>query len=226
MRLLLQFQKGEAVRHLGHLDLQRAMQRALRRSGLPVRYSQGFHPHMLTAFASALSMGVSSEAEIVDVTLESPVTAEEGLQRMQGVLPDALAVRGVRLVEDMHPGLMGRLKQASYDAWLSGADLVAWKGAIDSFLAENEVLALRKSKSGEKLVNIRPMAHAIIAEPDQDRVKLRLRLSLEEVATLKPELLIHTLAQRAQLPVPDIRLHRTGLFGFGADGNPVPLMDL
>ena len=53
--MLLQFQKGDIVRHLGLLDLQRTMQRALRRSGLPVAYSKGFNPHIVMAFASALS---------------------------------------------------------------------------------------------------------------------------------------------------------------------------
>ena len=53
--MLMQFMKGDIVRHLGLLDLQRTMQRALRRSGLPVAYSKGFNPHIVMSFASALS---------------------------------------------------------------------------------------------------------------------------------------------------------------------------
>lgn len=51
------FEKGERLRHIGHLDIQRAVQRALRRSMLPVAYSNGFNPHILLTFASALSTG-------------------------------------------------------------------------------------------------------------------------------------------------------------------------
>ena len=54
--MFLQFQKAQSVRHLGLLDLQRTMQRALRRSGLPIAYSKGFSPHVVMSFASALSV--------------------------------------------------------------------------------------------------------------------------------------------------------------------------
>ena len=67
--MLLEFRKGDIVRHLGLLDLQRTMQRALRRSGLPVAYSKGFNPHMVMAFASALSSGIPGDAELLDVSL-------------------------------------------------------------------------------------------------------------------------------------------------------------
>ena len=53
------FEKSPRLRHIGHLDIQRAVQRALRRSGLPVSYSKGFNPHILLTFASALSTGYS-----------------------------------------------------------------------------------------------------------------------------------------------------------------------
>ena len=57
MRVAIGFEKREPVRFVSHLDLQRALQRALRRSGLPLAYSQGFHPHPLVSLASALAVG-------------------------------------------------------------------------------------------------------------------------------------------------------------------------
>jgi radical SAM-linked protein len=222
--MLLLFQKGEQVRHLGHLDLQRTMQRALRRSGLPIAYSQGFHPHVLLAFASALSVGVSSDGEIADAPLSAPASPEACLQRMNAVLPPALAACRVRLVTDHHPGLMGLLKQAAYDVLLPGADAAAFADAATAFLARDEVTALRRSKRGETRVNIRPMAHAVTVTPDEAGTRLTLRLSLEETATLKPLLLIQTLADLAGLPEPRARIHRLGLYGLPS-GVLTPLMD-
>ena len=69
MRMLGVFLKGERVRHIGHLDIQRAVQRGLRRSGLPVAYSNGFNPHILVTFASALSTGACGKREIMDVKM-------------------------------------------------------------------------------------------------------------------------------------------------------------
>jgi radical SAM-linked protein len=92
MRMLMQFMKGDIVRHLGLLDLQRTMQRALRRSGLPVAYSKGFNPHIVMSFASALSSGIPGDAELLDVSLCGDVTEEECLSAMNRVLPPALQI--------------------------------------------------------------------------------------------------------------------------------------
>ena len=96
--MLLQFQKGDIVRHLGLLDLQRTMQRALRRSGLPIAYSNGFNPHIVMSFASALSSGIPGDAELLDVSLSGEATAEACMAAMNRVLPPALQVSRVRLV--------------------------------------------------------------------------------------------------------------------------------
>ncbi len=226
MRLLLAFQKGEALRHLGHLDLQRLMQRALRRSGLPVRYSQGFHPHMLTSFASALSMGVSSEQEILDVALTEPLDEAECLARINAVLPPDLRASEAVLVEDEHPALMGLLKQASYVAWAPATHIDAFRRGAQAFLAQTEVMALRKSKRGERMVDIRPMLHALAIEESGGEMRLIMRLALEETATLKPDLLIETIAALGGIAAgesPAFRLRRTGLFGV-AEGQAIPLL--
>lgn len=61
LRIMAVFEKGIRLRHIGHLDIQRAMMRALRRSGLPVAYSNGYNPHILLTFASALSTGAAGK---------------------------------------------------------------------------------------------------------------------------------------------------------------------
>ena len=85
MRIQAVFEKNERVRHIGHLDIQRAVQRGLRRSGLPVAYSNGFNPHILVAFASALSTGACGKREIMDVTMAGEVTEDEFLEKMNQI---------------------------------------------------------------------------------------------------------------------------------------------
>ena len=87
MRILAVFEKGERIRHIGHLDIQRSVQRGLRRSGLPVAYSQGFNPHILITFASALSTGACGTREIMDVTMAEEVSADEFVARMNRAMP-------------------------------------------------------------------------------------------------------------------------------------------
>lgn len=226
MRMLVEFRKDDIVRHLGLLDLQRTMQRALRRSGLPIKYSSGFNPHIVMSFASALSTGIPGDAELLDVSLSGEVTERECLEAMNRVLPPSLPVTRVRLVEDGFPKVMAALRQAEYRIRLSGEGTDAIVSAIPAFLAETEIMAMRKSKRGEALVNIRPMLHALTAEHSgSEEAVLQARVSFVETATLKPDLLLSSLAAYANAPLPHAEIRRTRLLG-EKNGVLTPLIDL
>ena len=225
--MLIQFHKDDIVRHLGLLDLQRTMQRALRRTGLPVRYSNGFNPHMVMSFASALSSGIPGDAELVDVSLCGEVTEEQCLTAMNRVLPPSLSVSRVRIVDDTFPKLGAALRQAEYRIRLSGEHAEKVIHAIPAFLAETEIMALRKSKKAETMVNIRPMIHELAAEYDaeKDQTVLTARVSFVEAATLKPDLLLESLCAHAEATVLRHEIRRTRLLGL-VDGEPVALIDM
>ena len=78
-RLFLSISKGEELRFLGHLDMLRTMERAVIRSGIPIAFSEGFNPHMKIAFASALAVGVTSQAEYMDVDFKEEVELNQGV---------------------------------------------------------------------------------------------------------------------------------------------------
>ena len=226
MRMFLQFQKGDIVRHLGLLDLQRTMQRALRRSGLPVAYSKGFNPHIVMAFASALSSGIPGDAELVDVSLCGDVTEEECLLAMNRVLPPSLKASRVRLVDDRFPKAAASLQQAEYRITIvGGASKIV--EAIPSFLACDEIMALRKTKKNETMVNIRPMIHELTAiySAETDSAVMTARVSFIEAATLKPDLLVSTLFEYAGVQPQKLEIRRTRLLGL-VDGQPIPLIDM
>ena len=213
--MLLEFQKSDTVRHLGLLDLQRTMQRALRRSGLPVRYSSGFNPHIVMSFASALSSGIPGDAELLDVSLSEETTPEECLLKMNRVLPPTLKASRVRLVDDRFPKVGAALEQAEYLIHLYGGDSRKIAEHVTEFLAKDEIMALRKTKRQETLVNIRPMIHELSASYDEsaDLLTLTARVSFVEAATLKPELLLSALASDANAELPRHEIRRTCLLG-------------
>ena len=226
MRMLMQFQKGDIVRHLGLLDLQRTMQRALRRSSLPIAYSNGFNPHIVMSFASALSSGIPGDAELLDVSLHSETTEEACMEAMNRVLPPALHVSRVRLVDDRFPKVSAALRQAEYRITLFGGDALKIAEAVPNFLAQDEIMALRKTKRAETMVNIRPMIHLLKAQMDAEKksVVLTARVSFVEAATLKPDLLVSSLCTFAGVEVPKCEIRRTCLLG-EKDGQSVPLID-
>ena len=225
--MILEFQKGDIVRHLGLLDLQRTMQRALRRSGLPIAYSKGFSPHIVMSFASALSSGIPGDAELLDVGLDGDVTQQQCLEAMNRVLPPSLAVTRVRLVDDRYPKLGAALQQAQYRITLRGGGARAVAEAIDGFLAQEEIMALRKTKKSETMVNIRPMIHELTVayDAERDSAVLNARVSFVEAATLKPDLLMEALCAYAGAQPERCEIRRTALLGL-VNGAPVPLIDL
>ena len=219
MRLAVQFGKLGRLRFISHLDLQRFMQMALRRTGLPVAYSQGFNPHPVMSFASALAMGTSSEAEMLEMKLAGDVTAEEGLLRMRSALPPEMPVYRARLLDDSHAALMALVRYAEYEIRVT--DCPELLAAVAGYMAEKEVIAMRKTKSGEKPADIRAMTRTLEAEGDS----LHAVLQLTETHTLKPDLLIRTLAERAGVEVPQTRCHRVRLYAQREDGSLVDLFD-
>jgi len=224
--MIVAFEKTPRVRHIGHLDLMRAMQRALRRSGLPIRYSQGFNPHVVLSFASPLPVGVSGLQELMDVALFESVAEDAFAAALAPAMPDSLPLLGARAVDDRHPALMAALRTASYEAVLPlGGAAEAVANAIESLLARTEIIALRKTKSGEKPCDIRRMLHELSAEKKEGGVHVRLRVSLTEKETLKPDLLLRTLASEAGTEPPPYSLTRLRLFG-EKDRLPVPLMEM
>ena len=226
--MLLEFKKCDIVRHLGLLDLQRTTQRAMRRTHLPIAYSNGFNPHIIMSFASALSSGIPGDAELLDVSLSSDqVTEEECLREMNRVLPPSLPVTRVRLVDDRFPKVGAALRQAEYRIVLKGGDTSKIANSVPAFLEQEEIWALRKTKKSETMVNIREMIHAFTGSYDSetDSATFVVRVSFVEAATLKPDLLLNALCAFAKAELPQCEIRRTALLGI-VDGTPVPLIDM
>lgn len=222
MRAMIRFGKQPRLRFISHLDLQRFFQRALNRTGLPIAFSQGFNPHPLLSFGSALALGWTSEYEIIDVKLAVPMGRKRTEEAMRAALPVDLPVLEVKLVDDKHPAPMAMVRASDYEIELSGETAQATLDAIETFLARDSVMAMRKTKSGEKEVDIRPWAFGIV----RTEGGFNARLKATEKDTLKPDLLVKTLAEIAGVEAPEAKIHRKCLLGEDANGELRPLMEL
>lgn len=224
MRMLAVFEKGERIRHIGHLDIQRSVQRGLRRSGLPVAYSNGFNPHILITFASALSTGACGKREIMDVTMAEEVTAEEFLERMNNAMPPEMQLSEARALDQKHPALMASLRAAKYDLLIRDKEQAEKLAeAIHSMLAKETVMAMRKTKTALKECDIKPL----ILELQSEGQHIMTTLTLTEREACKPGMLIEALAREAGIDG-DVRMlvTRIALLGEDEQGHLVPLETL
>ena len=224
MRMLAVFEKGERIRHIGHLDIQRSVQRGLRRSGLPVAYSNGFNPHILITFASALSTGACGTREIMDVTMAEKVSAEEFLEKMNRAMPPEMQLSEARQLDQKHPALMASLRAARYDLLIRDPEQAEkLAAAIPGMLAKETIPAMRKTKTALKECDIKPL----IYELKSDGQHILATLMLTEREACKPGMLLEALTREAGL-TDEVRLlvTRTGLRGMDENGNLVPLETL
>lgn len=223
MRMYVVFEKGERLRHIGHLDIMRTMQRALRRSGLPVSYSKGFNPHVLLGFASALSVGAVGENELMEVTLDEEITCEELNERLSWALPEDIRLKRSGVLPDNAPALMAMVHAAAWHGVFLEDQAEQAAEALKHLLEKEEIMATRKSKSGEKEVNIRPLIYSFQPEMRGFHVVL----SQEEGKTCKPSMLLEALGNELHLDVPPrVLLTRTHLLTRLQDGELYPMEDI
>ena len=222
MRAWIRFGKRPRLRFISHLDLQRFFQRAVNRTGLPIAWSQGFNPHPVMSFGSALALGWTSDYEIVDIKLSAPMGRKRTEDAVRAALPEDLPVLEVRMVDDKHPAPMAQVKMADYVVTLEGETAPAVLGQIPGFLSRETVSAVKKTKSGEKTIDARPLV-IDLASTDGG---FTARLMLTEKDSIKPDLLIALLAEMAGVEPPAARIHRAALLGEDAEGRVRPLMEL
>ena len=221
MRMLAVFEKGERIRHIGHLDIQRSVQRGLRRSGLPVAYSNGFNPHILITFASALSTGACGTREIMDVTMAEEVTAEEFLEKMNRAMPPEMQLSEARAIDQKHPALMASLSAARYDLLIRDPDQAEkLTAAIPAMMSRETVMAMRKTKTALKECDIKPLIYELSGEGQH----IYATMVLTERESCKPGMLIEALSREAGIEG-EVRVlvTRTALLGTDGNGTLVPL---
>lgn len=88
----IKYRKGEQVKYISHRDLMRAVQRAIRRAGLPIAYSQGFNPHMKISWGNALKVGATSESEYATLQIDGWINPEKIVALLNTKLPPGLEV--------------------------------------------------------------------------------------------------------------------------------------
>lgn len=202
MRLCVVFSKGSEVRFVSHLDVQRLFQRAFRRAKLPLAYSQGFNPHPLISFATALSVGYTSRGEYLDVTLTEDISCGDFLNAVQGVLPAGISIVDVFDLGELRKSLTSAMRSADYTVKAEIERPIAYdklKAALDDLLSR-EIIVDKKTKGGIKPTDIRPMViSAEIAELNDNEAVFSLSGVLSAEGGLNPEMFLNELFKRLGL---------------------------
>ncbi len=206
-RIRVWFTKGERVQYISHLDVLRFWERAIRRAGLPLTYSQGFTPHPKLAFASPLPLGFTAEREVMDVTLDDRVPVEEFMARLAVEATGDLAVIAAKEVAVSSPPPQAAMLWADYRVTLAGIEPAEADRAIESFMQLGS-LPWREER-GERVreYDLRQATARLSARPLDAGVELTIRLRSDQDLTARPEAVLAALFAGART----INISRTGI---------------
>ena len=162
VRLVVKFTKGNRTKYISHLDTMRTLHRAFRRAQLPISYSKGFNPHASISVAAPLSLGIESRAEYADVVIDGEMDIDYLVNALNIALPADMKIVNAIPINGKMPAAMAAVEFARYSISFDRAmDLTLCNSIIDEIMKNDEILKMKRSKSGEKLVNIRPFLNSI-----------------------------------------------------------------
>lgn len=168
----MRFSKTDEAAYISHLDLMHCMQRVIARAQLPVWYTEGFNQHIYISIALPLSTGYSGECEFLDFNCTADEIPADAVERMNAVMPRGLSVQEIYPLSDGGQ----KVREIAYSKFE-----ITWEfddGVPENFcrdveelFAREEILILKRSKRGEKEVNIKDLMKGISLEQDTDCVR-------------------------------------------------------
>jgi len=186
-RICFNYARKEQIKYISHLDMMRLFQRALRRSGLPLAYSEGFSPHPRFNLAAPLPVDVTADDELGEVFFKEEIAPEEFILKLKKQLPEGLEIKRAQAVDKQAPALPSLVSAALYQARLVTVspqlevNIEAYRSALERLLDKEEILAPRSSRKGKRKtnVNVRPYINEAYFNGDEHEDQVVLKLLLQ-----------------------------------------------
>lgn len=199
------YRRGDTLRFVSHLDLVHVFERAIRRANINVAYSNGFNPRMELVFGNPLPVGLTSDCEMVDIEFEKPEDPEIITQKLNSQLQPVIEVISYECLEKPYENIVKLYKTATYEIDGDCQSVTQFAYKAKEYLAEHGTLdVMKKSKSGEKLTDIKPLIYEIRSEDG----KLFVTVACSSQVNLKAELCVQALSDTTGIPFKINDIHK------------------
>ena len=202
------YSRGDGVKFVSHLDFVKVFERALRRACVDVAFSNGFNPRMELVFGNPLPVGFTSDAEFVDINLATPMDGETLASKLAGELPESIKINGVQALEKPYVKILASFSKSVYRVTLESQVPKFREKMADAYEKCGSLVTLKKSKSGEKEVDIKPLIYGFSFDENGELI---IKTASGPEGNLRPELAVSTLAASAGIPVTIIHVHKTAV---------------
>ncbi len=186
------FEKKGSAKYISHLDLTRCMSRAIRLSGLPVWYTEGFNPRIYMTFSMPLSLGITGEKECMDIRLTEETAFEQVVGRLNGKLPGDIHI--LKAAEPKEK--IDAISFADYEIFLETADGIDPEEKLKELLSNERITVVKHSKKGDKSIDVKPYFLSMDRQrtgPHSMRIGLRLPCSVS--GSVNPYLLMEAFSK-------------------------------
>lgn len=194
MKLRIKFIKKGQIKFIGHLDVMRYFQKALRRAEVDVAYSSGFSPHQIMSFASPLGVGLESNGEYFDVEINTQISSKEFVDRVNAVSIPEIQITDVRLLPEKAGNAMASVAAAGYTVRFRedrGYKTHDWQQKFREFMEMDTILITKKTKSGTAEIDLKP---AIYDYSLQEPESVYLLVNASSEGNIKPSLVMEAFA--------------------------------
>lgn len=232
MKFLVKWTKEGNMKYVSHLDMMRIFQRALKRGGVKLQYSQGFSPHPKMSIAQPLSLGYTSVGEYLEIETMENFQEEEIARRLKSALPEGIDI--------LFCGRLEKTKKASAIVAYGSYEIeVLFQGqkdikcliqSVEAFAKADEIPVEKLQKKSGKLqiVDIKEMIQSFTLSEMKGKTILKTTIKTGSQAHLNPDLLLEAFRRFLTNPEEEIdfSVHRTELFAETKEGALLPLYQL
>jgi radical SAM-linked protein len=201
VRYLTKFTKEENIKFISHLDVLKTIQKNIRRAGLPVEFSQGFNPHMNTSIAQPLSVGVYSSGEYMDMILTTETDEKEIVDKLNATAPSGIKYISALAIpytpgDKKVPQAMALIDAARYTIKVKYSDASALEDEMTKLLENETWITIKKSKKGEREVNLRTLVKEISFGVQDEFLVLNVLISTGSREHLSADLLVSYIREK------------------------------
>lgn len=233
LKIRIKFRKYGVMKFIGHLDIMRFFQKAVRRSGIDICYSEGFSPHMIMSFAAPLGVGVTSDGEYLDIEVHTSPSSAEAIAALNAVMPEGMEITGYVQLDDRAKTAMSVVSAADYEIWYKQdyempeklREFEALLKMVQEFFTEpDQVLVTKKTKKSEKVMDLKRLVYDFRILPPQerffDRPAFYLNVCTGSTDNVKPEMVMEAFFTAFGLEFDPyaLQIHRKDVYYTDADG--------
>lgn len=197
MKIRIKFKKYGTMKFIGHLDVMRYFQKAIRRAEVDICYSGGFSPHQVMSFAAPLGVGITSNGEYVDIEVQSTEDSKTMVNRLNQVMSEGFEIISYRELPDTAGNAMSIVAAADYTLCFrpgyepKDRTQEEWFQGLMEFYRQPQVIVTKKTKRGQAELDIKPLVYELRESRTGDgQAALFMKISTGSSSNIKPDLVL------------------------------------